>query len=385
MNIKIKDSFSYSGEVTIKNDSFSRTIHNDGTEFLSALFAKALCGQNNEYPSYIDLLDSSGRTVLQKRMFITNKISDQDSATSIHYAQLSCHVRSTDIATVEAGTIVTFALYSDRGNLLATMNSHRRLDEMLSPGTTLLVIWKMSLVNQYINFLDAASKYKFIQYEKNTILSYMFAQVMTGHSLQDEDFSLYDINLYKTNYINDDEVQIDFENGSVFSHTVLLTGFTVQYDSIGNSFVSFNICISYKDIKTELLDDESPLYITVNNHNSAYSIISGIQTRPNDDFNLKAIDLMNNLLVINWEMSLTAYKENEDERFQVDFDYQGYDGSAPTQFIQPGGYVERPADIFIRGLEFMGWYEDDQGIQKYDFKTPVYHDLTLYAYYREET
>lgn len=49
------------------------------------------------------------------------------------------------------------------------------------------------------------------------------------------------------------------------------------------------------------------------------------------------------------------------------------------QEIQNGSYVTEPEQPENGGYEFSGWFTEPEGLHKFDFRTPVWRDLTLYA------
>jgi hypothetical protein len=55
-----------------------------------------------------------------------------------------------------------------------------------------------------------------------------------------------------------------------------------------------------------------------------------------------------------------------------------------AQKVEEGGLAERPADPEREGYEFLGWFIVDI-VEAYDFGTPVYGDLLLWAYWKDIT
>ena len=67
--------------------------------------------------------------------------------------------------------------------------------------------------------------------------------------------------------------------------------------------------------------------------------------------------------------------------YTVDFETFG-GPEIPSQYVSPGGTVERPEDPVLEGYEFKGWYLDILGGGSlFDFSTRVNEDLVLEAYW----
>jgi len=56
-------------------------------------------------------------------------------------------------------------------------------------------------------------------------------------------------------------------------------------------------------------------------------------------------------------------------------------GATPINpaIVKEGELVDEPEDPILEGNEFLGWFEDSALINLFDFDTPIYEDLTLYA------
>ena len=66
--------------------------------------------------------------------------------------------------------------------------------------------------------------------------------------------------------------------------------------------------------------------------------------------------------------------------FTVIFDSKG--GTWPAaQEIRINGQVKKPEDPILSGYDFLGWYYLGE---EYDFTTPVTHNLTLTAHWKEQ-
>lgn len=57
----------------------------------------------------------------------------------------------------------------------------------------------------------------------------------------------------------------------------------------------------------------------------------------------------------------------------------------PTQIVKSGDRIKQPEDVKKAGYEFLGWYKDPYGNEKYDFSSSVNNNLVLYAGWKKET
>ena len=73
----------------------------------------------------------------------------------------------------------------------------------------------------------------------------------------------------------------------------------------------------------------------------------------------------------------------KDQEFTVTFDSQGGSDVAPA-VVKKGDTVSKPADPTKGDDIFDGWYTDKEGQHKFDFDTPIFADLTLYANWRHD-
>lgn len=76
------------------------------------------------------------------------------------------------------------------------------------------------------------------------------------------------------------------------------------------------------------------------------------------------------------ETDVTLYAEWVKGDFTVTF--SGAEG-IKSQIVASGGTAIEPAVKAAAGVEFVGWYSDEEKTQKYDFSLPVTEDITLYA------
>lgn len=76
------------------------------------------------------------------------------------------------------------------------------------------------------------------------------------------------------------------------------------------------------------------------------------------------------------ETDVTLYAEWVKGDFTVTF--SGAEG-IKSQIVVSGGTAIEPAVKAAAGVEFVGWYSDEEKTQKYDFSLPVTEDITLYA------
>jgi len=65
--------------------------------------------------------------------------------------------------------------------------------------------------------------------------------------------------------------------------------------------------------------------------------------------------------------------------YTITFDMNGKGKQVPTQTVVEGYTAEKPADPSKATYVFKGWYTQKAGGSAYDFSTPVYGDVTLYA------
>ena len=71
--------------------------------------------------------------------------------------------------------------------------------------------------------------------------------------------------------------------------------------------------------------------------------------------------------------------------FAVQFNPNGGSGGPPSVEVKKDKSVAKPKEEpTLSGYEFSGWFKDRQGEYKYDFTTPVYDDITLYAGWEAE-
>lgn len=66
--------------------------------------------------------------------------------------------------------------------------------------------------------------------------------------------------------------------------------------------------------------------------------------------------------------------------YTVTFDGNGQTIGIAAQTVEEGGCAQEPAPPSAEGVDFGGWYENTEGLgERYDFKTAVTKDVTLYA------
>ena len=70
--------------------------------------------------------------------------------------------------------------------------------------------------------------------------------------------------------------------------------------------------------------------------------------------------------------------EPGDITFTVTFNTDGANSIA-SQIVKEGEKAVKPADPLKSGYKFEGWYSDSSFTTKFDFKTPITFDITLYA------
>nr|MCR5419300.1 leucine-rich repeat protein [Lachnospiraceae bacterium] len=73
-----------------------------------------------------------------------------------------------------------------------------------------------------------------------------------------------------------------------------------------------------------------------------------------------------------------SFTIDEQARWNVYFDPQNGNASI-LMYAVDGGTVQVPAEPYLEGYDFTGWYTDEDCTQEYDFSTGVTADLTLYA------
>lgn len=57
----------------------------------------------------------------------------------------------------------------------------------------------------------------------------------------------------------------------------------------------------------------------------------------------------------------------------------------PSQIVKKGDCIKQPENLKKSGYEFLGWYKDLYGDEKYDFSSSVNNNIVLYAGWRKET
>lgn len=61
------------------------------------------------------------------------------------------------------------------------------------------------------------------------------------------------------------------------------------------------------------------------------------------------------------------------------------DIKVPSQIVKNGDRIKQPENLKKSGYEFLGWYKDPYGDEKYDFNSSVNNNIVLYAGWRKET
>ena len=93
-------------------------------------------------------------------------------------------------------------------------------------------------------------------------------------------------------------------------------------------------------------------------------------------------DFENTLITKNTNIYAKWVKASEPEpgdiTFTVTFNTDGA-SSIASQTVKEGEKAVRPADPLKSGYKFEGWYSDSSFTTKFDFKTPITFDITLYA------
>ena len=75
--------------------------------------------------------------------------------------------------------------------------------------------------------------------------------------------------------------------------------------------------------------------------------------------------------------------DDNKEIYIVDFDSNGGSRVASKKVVE-GDAVTRPNDPTKDCYDFVGWYTNEAFTKRYDFSTPVTHDMTLYAKWRDD-
>ncbi len=70
--------------------------------------------------------------------------------------------------------------------------------------------------------------------------------------------------------------------------------------------------------------------------------------------------------------------------FSVQFDMNGHGAQIPSQAVEYGAKLNKPAEPTAEGYIFGGWYTDKECTQAYDFDTKIEHGFTLYAKWTAE-
>ena len=93
-------------------------------------------------------------------------------------------------------------------------------------------------------------------------------------------------------------------------------------------------------------------------------------------------DFENTLITKNTNIYAKWVKASEPEpgdiTFTVTFNTDGANSIA-SQIVKEGEKAVKPADPLKSGYKFEGWYSDSSFTTKFDFKTPITFDITLYA------
>jgi len=69
----------------------------------------------------------------------------------------------------------------------------------------------------------------------------------------------------------------------------------------------------------------------------------------------------------------------------ITFDMKGHGEQVPTQTIPDGDTVAEPSKPAEKNFFFKGWYSDSSMTSVWDFSTPVYDDMVLYALWEVQT
>ena len=79
------------------------------------------------------------------------------------------------------------------------------------------------------------------------------------------------------------------------------------------------------------------------------------------------------------EYVVTYSGEQPEEIFTVAFDTKGGTPSINPQKVKKGQKADEPADPYLFGYEFGGWYTEKECTNKFNFNTPITENITLYA------
>ena len=79
------------------------------------------------------------------------------------------------------------------------------------------------------------------------------------------------------------------------------------------------------------------------------------------------------------EYVVTSSGEQPEEIFTVAFDTKGGTPLIEAQKVKKGQKADEPADPYLFGYEFGGWYTEKECTNKFNFNTPITENITLYA------
>lgn len=154
----INTGVSYYGEVKIslntpkgKKEIYK---HNDGQKPLWNLLAKAIAGYDVKdlLPKYLDIVDSTGTSLLFKRLLFTGVVwgdaveTSDDSTSALFYSTLMNEYKS---RRVYNGSL-TLQMLDSNGNVLASVKSDSELGDAYSSvtnGVNATIEWKMVFSN----------------------------------------------------------------------------------------------------------------------------------------------------------------------------------------------------------------------------------------------
>ena len=85
------------------------------------------------------------------------------------------------------------------------------------------------------------------------------------------------------------------------------------------------------------------------------------------------------------EYVVTSSGEQPEEILTVAFDTKGGTPSINPQKVKKGQKADEPADPYLFGYEFGGWYTEKECTNKFNFNTPITENITLYAKWTEKT